>query len=285
MRRSDRQPTESDDPAAALGVAATLRDGDRRAPLFMFPGAGGDPGELAGLAAAITDPAAVVGVRTCGPDAHGRYASTIGQMACAGAAAIRAVQPRGPYRLVGYSFGSVVAVEIARILRDGDDGAIALLAMIDPVFDQRYWPAGLWLRAQAAIVVRHLRALLQTRPGQVPSLLGRRIQGLARRLRNRVAARPAAPTTGSDPDATKARGLAAMSGFRPVAYPGRIDLFRSTLGDEFGCDLSVLWRRLASSVEVHEISSDHLSVVRQPAPLRQIAREIDRLLGAASSTA
>jgi amino acid adenylation domain-containing protein len=45
-------------------------------------------------------------------------------------AAIRSVQPRGPYRIVGYSFGGLPAFDIARALEDA--GEEVLLIMIDP---------------------------------------------------------------------------------------------------------------------------------------------------------
>lgn len=46
-------------------------------------------------------------------------------------AAIRAVQPRGPYRIAGYSFGGLVAVEIARQLRESGE-EIEMLFLLDP---------------------------------------------------------------------------------------------------------------------------------------------------------
>jgi enterobactin synthetase component F len=46
--------------------------------------------------------------------------------------AIRAIQPRGPYRLAGYSFGGLLALELAQQLRAaGED--VALLFLLDPM--------------------------------------------------------------------------------------------------------------------------------------------------------
>jgi pimeloyl-ACP methyl ester carboxylesterase len=57
---------------------------------------------------------------------------TIEGMAGWYAAAIRRRQPRGPYRLLGTSFGGIIAFEIALQLRRAGD-AVALLAMVDTV--------------------------------------------------------------------------------------------------------------------------------------------------------
>ncbi len=51
-------------------------------------------------------------------------------------AVIRTVQPHGPYWLLGYSWGGVVALESARSLRASDE-AIAFLGMIEPVVGER----------------------------------------------------------------------------------------------------------------------------------------------------
>ncbi len=54
----------------------------------------------------------------------------IGEMAATYLAAVRAVQPTGPYRLLGYSMGGKVAHEMARRLREAGE-EVALLAILD----------------------------------------------------------------------------------------------------------------------------------------------------------
>jgi len=57
-------------------------------------------------------------------------AMTIGDMARVYKAVIRQVQPQGPYRLLGYSFGGIVATELAAQLEDDGD-VVELLTLID----------------------------------------------------------------------------------------------------------------------------------------------------------
>jgi thioesterase domain-containing protein len=54
----------------------------------------------------------------------------IGEMAATYLAAVRAVQPSGPYRLLGYSMGGKIAHEMARRLREAGE-EVELLAILD----------------------------------------------------------------------------------------------------------------------------------------------------------
>ncbi len=58
-------------------------------------------------------------------------ATTLEQYVSVHTAAIRSVQPHGPYRIAGYSFGGLVAVEIARQLRQSGE-EIEMLFLLDP---------------------------------------------------------------------------------------------------------------------------------------------------------
>jgi amino acid adenylation domain-containing protein len=65
-------------------------------------------------------------------------------------AAIRSIQPHGPYRIVGYSFGGVPAFELARTLHEA--GEMVLLILIDPfIFRTRPNPIQLaaWIARRA----------------------------------------------------------------------------------------------------------------------------------------
>src|SRR5262245_51126350 len=106
-----------------------LRSGARDAPLFLFSGADGDPDALASLALRMRDPRLPVAVDFCRRDKHGQLPSTIEIMADRSCAAIRGLQPRGPYHLVGYSFGGLLAVAVAHVLKESGE-EIALLGLI-----------------------------------------------------------------------------------------------------------------------------------------------------------
>ncbi len=66
--------------------------------------------------------------------AHGKgfvAANSVEELACSHIERIRSIQPHGPYRLAGYSFGGLVALEIAQQLRHAGE-KIELLFLLDP---------------------------------------------------------------------------------------------------------------------------------------------------------
>ncbi|MGX5654100.1 acetoacetate--CoA ligase [Geodermatophilus nigrescens] len=94
----------------------TLRDGDPAAPpLFLVHGAHGDLDSWHALVAELTVPGEVVGL--VGPLARpdgSRF--SVDELAARHVASVTARAPAGPVRLGGYSFGGVVALEVARRL-------------------------------------------------------------------------------------------------------------------------------------------------------------------------
>src|SRR5262245_20783047 len=98
-----------------------LRKGTEDAPVFLFLGLGADPNELADIALRSHNPKAMIGVDFCRRDDEGRFPANIAIMAERSCLAIRERQPRGPYHLVGYSFGGLIALEVARLLRESGE--------------------------------------------------------------------------------------------------------------------------------------------------------------------
>jgi amino acid adenylation domain-containing protein len=92
-------------------------------PFFFIPGASGNPFSYLPLAQHLSPAATVYALQ---PDGI----ASIAQLASDYRVALREVQPHGPYRLGGHSFGALVAFELALQLRQEDE-AVALLALID----------------------------------------------------------------------------------------------------------------------------------------------------------
>jgi 2-dehydropantoate 2-reductase len=99
-------------------------------PIFGLSGAGGSIIGYRNLARALGDDHRVVGLRYPGTDEGRRGSDTISQIAAVLVETIRSLHPDGPYRLVGYSFGGRVALEIARQLRESG-GTVDLLCVLD----------------------------------------------------------------------------------------------------------------------------------------------------------
>ncbi|PHS16284.1 MAG: non-ribosomal peptide synthetase [Blastopirellula sp.] len=81
--------------------------------IFCIPGAGSNSSSFISLAGVLDGEYNLFGAHYKGLDGNLVPNSTIPDAACEYVRAIRAIAPKGPYRLVGHSFGGLVAVEIA----------------------------------------------------------------------------------------------------------------------------------------------------------------------------
>ncbi len=186
--------------------------------------------------------------------------------------AMRQVQPEGPYLLGGWSFGGIVAFEMAQqLLRDGH--AVDLLAMLDSACPEPD------LLARSYGLENEWFILTVLARGLGVDVLEEELSGLdaetrishARSLLSR--ARIVSPGLNMD-----RLGLAikmhvqAMYHYTPRIYPGRITLFRATqkLPPMFGQTSPDLgpthsWGKYASQpIDVYDMPGDHLSMAFEP---------------------
>jgi thioesterase domain-containing protein len=228
-------------------------------PVFMISGAGGSAAELEGLAGALDGAPRVIALV---PLPTGE-ADTVEAMAASAVAVIRTHQPSGPYRLLGYSLGGVVALETGRLLREaGED--VGFLGLVEALFDRRHWPRGLLIRARSRRYALLARTLLTTSPARG-----------GRELRERVGRRRRAAAAPTIQDAN----LAILARWRPRGLDAPVVLFTAAEND-FGCDLAELWQPWLPQMRVERLPGDHLRLVQEPALL---ARAVDRALAGAGS--
>lgn len=103
------------DTANATQVLIALNQGKpEHAPIFCAPGAGGSPFVYYDLAKQLDLP--FYAFQAHGADGQGEPLPTVEEMASAYIDELRRVQPKGAYRIAGYSFGGRVAYEMARQL-------------------------------------------------------------------------------------------------------------------------------------------------------------------------
>lgn len=115
--------------SAGLAPVLTLRPGDR--PLFCLHPAGGFAWQFAGLVRHLPPGVGVVGLQAPGLSGPHPDAPDVAGLAALYLRSIRAVQPTGPYRLVGYSFGGNVAHQVAADLVAAGE-RVELLVLLDP---------------------------------------------------------------------------------------------------------------------------------------------------------
>jgi amino acid adenylation domain-containing protein len=163
-RPTDGDATGTHDAAAPL---VTLRGGsDVLPPLFVVASAGGTLGAYEKLAAALTTPRAIVGIRDPFVLGERDLGEGFGGWVDRYVAALRARQPRGPYSICAYSSAGAFGYEMARRLRaQGEE--VALLALIDPQALDRhgrtrfgYWALrSVWMRPSFRSLVRRAGVL------------------------------------------------------------------------------------------------------------------------------
>lgn len=118
-------PATGPEPVVALGAA-----GD---PAFAVHAVGGSVHEYAPLARELDGTWRLAGIPAAGLRAGDTPVDDLATMAARYAGVVRDAQPAGPYRLVGWSMGGVLAYETARRLAAaGAD--VALLVLIDTPF-------------------------------------------------------------------------------------------------------------------------------------------------------
>ncbi|MSP59688.1 MAG: acyltransferase domain-containing protein [Myxococcales bacterium] len=233
------------------------------------------------------------GLQALGLDGESAPDHRIEDMARHYVEAIRTVQPRGPYHIGGFSFGCLVAFEMAQQLAAAGE-EVALLALVDepaPLAGHRppaLVMARLLVIGMARSIWPHLHDYfyLRSTTGGPTSGGSRFDLGalLAWRPDGQILQSFLARSTMANYVPREARLLALRQPailpmfqlfmihlrqtleYVPRAYPQRVTLFKANrLGGRYDRDPTWGWRLLAAGgVEVHEVPGKHLTVLRPP---------------------
>jgi pristinamycin I synthase-3/4 len=117
-------------PEDAFQVLLPLRSKGKLLPLFCAHPAGGLSWGYAGLMRELDLQRPIYGLQAPGVGRDVPYAASIEAMAADYVTAIQQVQPHGPYHLLGWSFGGIVAYAMACHLQQMGE-RVALLAILD----------------------------------------------------------------------------------------------------------------------------------------------------------
>jgi len=181
---------------------------------------------------------------------------------------IRRVQPEGPYRIGGYSFGGLVAYEMAQQLR-AQEQEVGLLALFD-TYPGKMESRTSQLRNLSKLPWKEAAGFMMKKGSFVLMTLRKRLelQMLPRPLRN-----------------VRQACAKAAAGYAVQPYAGQVTLFRvkeksvGSLDDPY----AIWWRVAAGGVDLREISGDHLSLLKEP-QVRSLAEELNRALDHSSSS-
>ena len=282
------QPMASTEEAADFSYIVPVRETAAGRPLFLIHGIFGDVLELYPLAERLNTERPIYALQARGIDPRQEPHSSIVEMVDAYAQSIRAVQPRGPYALAGYSLGGLIAFELARRFRTEGD-AVDVLALLEARLYERYLPfrdkVAHWL-----MLPRRVIGKLRSLPARaIPRYLVSKVLQMGHRVSLRLGLRDdfyrLEAMTGP---ASERRlqmfhiGMSEFRTFNPKPYDGTISLF-NIKGPRFDCcDPLPIWRRAAKSVELFEIVGTH-GTIMEPPNVDTLATQLDRCLAAASA--
>ncbi|MCU0490000.1 MAG: amino acid adenylation domain-containing protein [Chloroflexaceae bacterium] len=241
-----------------------------RPPFFcVHPGAGSVLSYL-DLARLLGPEQPFYGLQALGLDGQHAPHTHVEEMAEVYLAAIQHQQPHGPYMLGGWSFGGLVAYEMARRLTaQGEE--VALLALFDSWAPEPEPPPSVSDTTLLAWFARDLSRTFGSDLGITVEMLEQIApeQQLSYVLGQARAAQLLPPDLGEHEIgqylAVFVANLRAMQAYRPHRYEGRVTLFRAGDRplDESGPTLG--WEGLAAEgVELHVLPGDHYSMVRPP---------------------
>jgi amino acid adenylation domain-containing protein len=118
--------------ATSIDILVPIQTGGNAPPIFGVPGAGGNVLSLQPLSRALGAKQPFYGLQAVGLDGKTAPLNSVEQTAKANIAALKTLQPLGPYSLIGHSYGGVVAYEMARILLEQGE-QISSLILLDSI--------------------------------------------------------------------------------------------------------------------------------------------------------
>jgi thioesterase domain-containing protein len=233
----------------------TLQAEGTKPTLFFVHGLGGTVMRFHDLARSLAPDQPFVCFQAQGIDGKLPVLERVEDMASLYLEHLRKAQPEGPYYLGGYSFGGLVALEVARRLADAGQ-EIGLLALVDTYFVGQGQQSSLLSRFSSLSLEQKL-AYLKKRATRYGRGIKRRIDSL------------------SLPQAVKAVRSAcaqAEQKYRPSPFSVPLTLFRASEKALRGLDDSQNgWQKYAAGgLEIHEIDGDHGNILNEP-NVRQLA--------------
>ena len=243
-----------------------MKPGNGAPPVFFIPGAPGSILQLGPITAAMTGPMPVYAIRPRGLEEGEAPCETIREMAAYAIAQIKKLRPTGPYPLVGYSAGGLVALEMAQQLAETGD-KVPLLVLLDTYPSRAVWPLACHAEILGRQVFRALWALRRFGPVSLAREITRRVRSLAGYL-------SASGVSVLRPPPLVAEGVSAASrrvhlasynageAYRPALYRGKVLFVQpQEVPNLEPRSPTLVWRRFLSDLEIRRVPGSHLGMV------------------------
>jgi thioesterase domain-containing protein len=239
-----------------------LNQGANRNPLFCLNGFDGDVNDYLHIARFVDPTLPVYGLEVSAQAQDEGFRDVLDRRMEVYEQEIRSIQPQGPYRLCGFSFGGSEAFHLARRLEDA--GEQVLLILIDA------------FRPSKSLV------MLSWGPRMLAMLRARTVFLTARRkLRNLVTYELHRWLTGKDKDLRHALFRHAMTRvYKP--FSGKTVLIKSNGIEDWAFQLRLDefngWKKyIKGSFDVIHIDAGHVGLIKEPA-VKTLASHLDAIL-------
>jgi amino acid adenylation domain-containing protein len=253
-------------------LVAIRMEGSRR-PLFLVHAIGGNVLSYKRLDTHLPADQPIYAFQAAGLKDNRADATTIEEMAYNYIAALRSVQPEGPYYLGGFSAGGVVAYEMAQqLVRQGEQVATLIL------FDSSVTPSvAAFTRAQELrkaalralqVTLWNIRYLLRTDPWSFARQKAHNFRMNCRILMYQLRSSSRTPADGGSSSLAltiEESFVRALEQYTPEPYSGRVMLFRTADSDYYNPDASLGWSELIpTGIDIVEVQGDHDTMFLEP---------------------
>jgi len=231
----------------------SLKAGEGSPPVFFIHGVGGNVVEILPTARRMAYPGPVIGIQARGLTSGETPHTSVEVMAKEYLREIKARQPDGPYHLCGYSFGGVVAFEIARQLSESGH-EVGFVGLLDTLGSPLRWPLRAWVSIIGGGIRRFASGLRRTPLRAWPSEL----RNFGARLR------PSPLMLSARAIRVSVSALLASARYHPGFYRGHLTLFTPADRDPGLPSLEAIWRKHALTVSVVETAGRHSTMLSAP---------------------
>ena len=238
-----------------------LKRGEEDSPVFIAPGVGGSVMEFFRLVGDMQTRRAIYGLQALAADGGDAPFERIEDMAQFYLEAIQERQPHGPYLLVGYSLGGLVALEIAqRLSAKGEQ--IGLLSLLDAYPYKSFLEAWQQVRRMVRLTRHHAsivkRLPLRKRLSYVLDPAERTLHAPCKGSEELVRA----PFLDSMRQARDS-GRLALTRYQPRPYAGKIRFVKAGEKSVFPVDPVAAWRKWMSALAVETVPGNHYAMLSE----------------------
>jgi acetoacetyl-CoA synthetase len=241
-----------------------MKAGTEEPAIFMTHGIDGDVTELFQLVKHIRSSHSIYATQAKGSDGVDAPLERVEEMAHYYLDAIRKVQPRGPYVLVGYSFGGLVSLDVARQLNKAGE-EVALLVMLDTYPHASQLSPSERVRLLFQRVRWHVSTAMKLPFGEALSYIFQRSERRSHFSGDRGLNETRLPPTEKTMKAAVQRlrdcNYRAWELYKPQFYGGRIRFLKAKISSYFPSNPDAVWSHLAGEFELESVPGDHHGIV------------------------